>query len=141
KPEAALAGNDVLLEDLIPFTPSSLKMPQISDQGPSETVVTAAPSGASAYVLLVHTIAPRDHVIVRTQYYRELVGSLAKMRRDTSFVEVGGHQRPQEISVESFRRGTTTKLSLTWHPFPDAPAALFTEEGLTRPSGLTWPES
>jgi hypothetical protein len=140
KPEAALAGSDVLLEDLAVFTATSLKLPQISDQGPTETVVTAAPSGPSAYVLLVHTIAPHEHTITRTQYYRELVGNLLKMRRNTDFVEVAGHRRPQEIAVQSFRRGTTTRLTLAWRAFPEAPAALFTPDGLTRPSGLPWPE-
>lgn len=138
KPGTPLAG-DVLLEDLAPFSPASLKLPQISDQGPTGTVVTAAPSGPSAYVLLVHTIAPRERTIVRTQYYRELVGNLAKMRRNASFVELAGHRRPQEIAVESFRRGTTTRLTLAWREFPEAPAALFGPDGLTRPSGLTWP--
>jgi hypothetical protein len=61
------------------------------------------------------------------------------MRRNTSFVDVAGHRRSQEIAFESFRRGTTTRLTLAWHPFPDAPAALFTPDGLTQPSGLTWP--
>jgi hypothetical protein len=140
KPEAVLVGSDVLLEDLVPFSPASLKMPQISDEGPTETVVTASPSGPSAYVLLVHTIAPQAHTIVRTQYYKELVGNLAKMRRNTSFVDVAGHRRPQEIAVETFRRGTTTRLTLSWRTFPDAPEALFSADGFARPSGLTWPE-
>lgn len=141
KPGTAIGDSDVLLEDLAPFDPAALKMPQISDQGPTGTVVTAAPLGSSAYVLLVHTLAPHEPTIVRTQYYRELVGNLAKMRRNASFVDVTGHRRPQEVTVEHFRRGTTTRLRLAWRDFPDAPAALFTPDGLTKPSGLSWPGS
>jgi hypothetical protein len=139
KPGAAVADGDLLLEDLAPFDPSTLKMPQISDQGPAGTVVSAAPLGASAYVLFVHSIAPSDATIVRTQYHRDVIGNLVKMRRNASFVEVGGHRRPQEVTIEHFRRGTTTRLRLAWREFPDAPAALFTPDGLAKPSGLTWP--
>src|SRR5262249_26273916 len=47
KPGAAIGDTDVLLEDLAPFTADSLKLPQISDEGPTEVVVTAAPSHPS----------------------------------------------------------------------------------------------
>ena len=137
----AIGDTDVLLEDLAPFTAESLKLPQISDEGTTEVVVTAAPSHPSSYVLIVHTIDPAQRLIVKTQYYRDWVGNLVKMRRATDMVEVGGHRRPGTITLENFRRGTTTRLALTWRAAPDAPAALFEPGGLSRPSGLDWPDA
>src|SRR5262249_5449572 len=130
KPGAAIGDTDVLLEDLAPFTADSLKLPQISDEGPTEVVVTAAPSHPSSYVLIVHTIDPAQHLIVKTQYYRDWVGNLVKMRRATDMVDVNGHERPGTITTENFRRGTTTRLVLSWRAAPDAPAALFEPGGL-----------
>jgi len=141
KPGAAIGDTDVALEDLAPFTADSLKLPQISDEGITEVVVTAAPGHPSSYVLIVHTIDPARRVIVKTQYYRDWVGNLVKMRRATDMVEVNGHERPGTITVENFRRGTTTRLALTWRAAPDAPAALFEPGGLSQPSGLTWPDA
>jgi len=140
KPGTAIGDADVLLEDLVPFTADSLKLPQISDEGATEVVVTAAPSHPSSYVLIVHTIDPAQRLIVKTQYYRDWIGNLVKMRRATDMVEVGGHRRPGTITVENFRRGTTTRLALTWRAAPDAPAALFEPAGLSQPSGLDWPD-
>ena len=102
-------------------------------------VVTAAPSHPSSYVLIVHTIDPAQRLIVKTQYYRDWVGNLVKMRRTADVVEVGGHRRPGTITIENFRRGTTTHLSLAWREAPDAPAVLFEPSGLVHPSGLSWP--
>ena len=141
KPGAAIGDTDVLLEDLAPFTADSLKLPQISDEETTEVVVTAAPSHPSSYVLIVDTIDPARRLIVKTQYYRDWVGNLVKMRRGTDMVDVNGHERPGMITVESFRRGTTTRLALTWRAAPDAPAALFEPGGLSQPSGLTWPDT
>ena len=139
KPGMAIGDTDVLLEDLAPFVADSLKLPQISDEGATEVVVTAAPSHASSYVLIVHTIDPEQRLIVKTQYYRDWVGNLVKMRRAMGTVEVGGHRRPGTITIENFRRGTTTRLSLAWREAPDAPAGLFEPGGLSQPSGLDWP--
>jgi hypothetical protein len=139
KPGMAIGDPDVLLEDLAPFTVESLKLPQISDEGVAEVVVTAAPGHPSSYVLIVHTIDPEQRIIVKTQYYRDWVGNLVKMRRTADLVEVGGHRRPGTITIENFRRGTTTRLSLAWREAPDAPAVLFEPGGLLQPSGLGWP--
>src|SRR4029077_21062549 len=49
----AFADTDLLLEDLAVFTPASLRLPQVSDDGPAGVVVTSAPAGPSAYALLV----------------------------------------------------------------------------------------
>ena len=139
KPGMAIGDPDVLLEDLAPFTVESLKLPQISDEGVAEVVVTAAPGHPSSYVLIVHTIDPEQRIIVKTQYYRDWVGNLVKMRRTADVVEVGGHRRPGTITIENFRRGTTTHLSFAWREAPDAPAVLFEPAGLVHPSGLSWP--
>jgi len=40
-----VGGTDVLLEDLMPLTPSYFRLPQVSDEGPTGTVVTGAPAG------------------------------------------------------------------------------------------------
>ena len=138
-PDARLGDTDVLLQDLAVFAPSSLQVPQISDDSPAGVVVTGAPTGRSPYVLLVHTIDREQRVIGKTQYYRGSIGHLAAIRRDAGWVRVGGHWRPGEVAVESLDRDTTTRLTLTWRETPDAPAALFEPAGLERPSGLSWP--
>jgi hypothetical protein len=136
-----LAGSDVLLEDLLPFTADVLKVPQISDDGPLGVVVTGAPSRTpSAYALLVLTIGADPPAVVKTQYYEQSIGNLTKLRRDEAFVEVGGKRRAGEIAVEHLKKGSKTKLTLVWREMPDAPPALFEPEGLTKSSGLTWPE-
>jgi hypothetical protein len=121
------------------FTPASLTVPQISDEGPAGVVITAAPARGSAYALLVHTVDPERAVIVRTLYYRESVSNLVKTRRNSALVQLAGRWRPGEMAFESVR-GPTTKLSLTWREAGDAPAALFEERGLAQPSGLAWPQ-
>jgi len=130
---------DLLLQDLVPFTASSLKLPQISDEGPAGVVVTAAPAGPSPYALLVDTIDPERRTIVRTLYYRDFVNNLSKTRRDGGFVRIAGGLRPGTIEVESVRQATRTRLALSWQDAPDAPAELFEPGGLEKPSGLRWP--
>jgi len=137
-PGQAFAGTDILLEDLLPFTPATLKQPQISDDGPAGMVVTAAPAGRSTYALLVNTIDRERHAIVRTLYYRDLINNLSKTRRDAALVRVGASWRPGEITVESVRQATRTHLTLSWHEAPDAPQALFEPAGLEKPSELRW---
>jgi hypothetical protein len=139
-PGQALPGTDLLLEDIAVFTATALKVPQISDDSPAGVVVVGAPGVPSAYVLLAYTIErdPRA-VVVRTQYYRDSIGNLVKLRRDGPFVDLGGHSRPGEIAVEDVRQRTSTKLTLTWREVPDASAALFTPAALKQPSGLAWP--
>jgi len=141
RPGARLGDTDLLLEDLAVFTASTLKVPLVSDDTPAELVVSGAPADPSAYALLVFTIDRERRAIVRTLYYSGLVGNLTKVRRDGGFVQVGGHWRPGEITVESPRQGTTTRLTLAWREMPDAPPALFEPTGLRRPSGLSWPPS
>jgi hypothetical protein len=137
-PGRPLADTNVLLEDLAVFTPASLRVPQISDDGPAGVVVTAAPAGHSVYALLVHTVDPARAIIPRTLYYRESVSNLVKTRRDGAFQDVTQRARPGEITVETVR-GPTTKLVLAWREATDLPAALFEPGGLARPSGLAWP--
>jgi hypothetical protein len=132
------AGTELLLEDLVPFVPSALKLPFISDDGPAGVVVTSAPARPSAYVLLVLSIEPELRTVQRIQQYQESIGNLTRVRRDGAFVDVGGHRRPGEITLEALRKGTTTKLTLAWREMPDAPAALFEPAGLEKPSGLVW---
>jgi hypothetical protein len=138
-PGRALADTDVLLEDLAVFTPASLKLPQISDDGPAGVVVTAAPGGTSAYALLVHTIDRDKRSITRTHYYRDFINNLSKVGRQLAFTQVTDHWRPGEISAETIRLATQTRLTLAWRDAPDVPSALFEPAGLERPSGLSWP--
>jgi len=135
----SFAGTDILLEDLVPFTPGSLRTPQISDDGPAGVVVTAAPGAPSPYSLLVHTIDRERHAIVRTLYYRDRVNNLAKTRRDGALARVAGGWRPGEITVETVRQATRTRLTLAWREVGDAPSALFDPAGLEQPSPLSWP--
>jgi hypothetical protein len=136
---ATLADTEVLLEDLAVFTAGALKMPQVSDDGPAGVVVTAAPSGASAWVLVVHTIDRERSAIVRSLRYRDAVNNLAATQRNANLVQVGKGWRPQEIVSENLRRARTTTLRLSWREAPDAPATLHEPGGLEQPSGLGWP--
>jgi hypothetical protein len=135
----AFGDTDLLLEDLVPFASGSLRVPQISDDGPAGVVVTAAPAGPSAYSLVVLTIERPRHAIVRTLYYRDLINNLSKTRRDADLKEVAGGWRPAEIVAESVRQATRTTLTLAWHDAADAPPALFEAAGLEKPSGLSFP--
>ncbi|HYY06521.1 MAG TPA: hypothetical protein VE997_08080 [Candidatus Limnocylindria bacterium] len=138
-PGVTLADTDLLLEDLAVFTPTALRQPQISDEGPAGVVVTAAPAGRSSYALVVNTIDRERHAIIRTLYYRDLINNLSKTRHDAAFVRVGASWRPGEITVESMRQATTTHLTLSWREARDVPDTLFEPAGLERPSGLVWP--
>ncbi|HJQ83735.1 MAG TPA: hypothetical protein VKA21_06660 [Candidatus Binatia bacterium] len=135
----AFADTDLLLEDLVPFTAASLKVPQISDDGPAGVVVTSAPTGSSTYALLVHTIDRERHAIVRTLYYRDLINNLSKTRSNRELARAGGGWRPGTIVAETLRRATKTTLTLAWRDVPDAPANLFEPAGLAKPSGLVFP--
>ena len=138
-PDQALPGTDLLLEDIAVFAMTTLKVPQISDDSPAGVVVVGAPGVPSAYVLLAFTIERDTHAVLRTQYYRDSIGNLVKLRRDGAFVELGSRWRPGEIAMEDLRQRTSTKLTLTWREVPDAPAALFAPAALKQPSGLAWP--
>jgi hypothetical protein len=131
-----LGDTGLLLADLAVFDRSTLRTPQISDVQPNEVVVTAHPAGASAYVLVVHTIEPVLDRIVKTLYYQGSVNTLGKMRRDSAFTPVADVPYPGDIRVEEMRTATTTKVQLAWREAPDAPAALFEAAGLEKPSGL-----
>jgi hypothetical protein len=140
-PPATVLAGDLLLEDMTPFTTASLAYPQVSDEGgPSGTVVTSAPAGKSIYALLVLTIDPERAALVGTKYYEGSVSDLVKFRTD-ELVEVGGRPRPSAITVERVAPPRTTRLRLKWREAPDVPAALFTPEGLAKPSQLASPAS
>ncbi|HXJ36738.1 MAG TPA: hypothetical protein VMS22_22105 [Candidatus Eisenbacteria bacterium] len=137
-PGARLAGSDVLFEDLAVFTPGLLKIPQVSDEGPTGTVVTGAPGLPSAWALIVLTIDPADHTILRTKYYERSISNLAAFGRNEDFQSVDGHQRPGRTTVEGTLDRTTTRLDLTWRSDPDIPHAVFTPAGLRGASTITW---
>jgi hypothetical protein len=137
-PGARLAGSAVLLEDLVPVTPWMLKVPQVSDEGPTGTVVTGAPAFPSIRALIVLTIDADDGVVTRTKYYEKSISDLASFRRNEELVDVGGRRRPSRIVVERQREGASTKLELGWRTAPDTAHALFTPAGLRAPSPIAW---
>jgi hypothetical protein len=137
-PGKALADTSVLLEDLRAFVPSALKLPQISDEGPEGVVVTSAPARVSAYALLVLTIDREQRTIVKTQYYRDSISNLDKVRRDSAFASVGGHWRPGAVTFERMHDAGTTRLTLTWREAGEVSPTLFDPAELARPSGLDW---
>ncbi len=133
------AGN-VLLEDLAPVGSRTLEVPQVSDAGIAGVVITGAPAPPTAYALLVFTIDPERHVILKTKYYREAINNLVKMSRVDSFTEVAGRTRPTAVTVETLRpRAQTTRLALRWREAPEIAAAVFTPAGLRAPSPIAWP--
>jgi hypothetical protein len=139
-PGAALDGGDVLLEDLAPVGSRALDVPQVSDAGASGVVITGGPRPPTAYALLVYTIDPERHVVVKTKYYRDVINNLVKMSRVDAFTEIGGRWRPTAVTVETFGPAPrTTRLALRWREAPDVPTAVFTPAGLRAPSPVAWP--
>ena len=132
-PGATLPGTDLLLEELGVFSPSQLRVPQISDDGPAGVVVTSAPAPPSPWALLVHTIDPERHVVTRTQWYLGAINNMVRIRRDAEFVDVDTHWRPGEATIDDITASRTSTLRLTWQPAPGLPAALFTPAGLATP--------
>src|SRR5262249_54165816 len=125
---------------LEPFGNRAIDVPQVSDEGPTGTTITAAPRPPSAYVLLVYTADADRPVIDRTKYYRDTITNLVKMARFEDFVEVGGRWRPGTMTVETFRPAPrTTRVVFRWHEAPDTPPAVFTTAGLRAPSPIRWP--
>jgi hypothetical protein len=135
---ARLGDTDVLLEDLAVFSPGMLKVPQVSDEGPTGTVVTGAPAFPSARALLVFTIDPSTSAVVRTKYYEGSISDLAAYRREEQLATVDGHTRPTVSVVERPRDGTSTRLELTWRAAPELPRELFRLSGLRASSPLRW---
>jgi hypothetical protein len=137
-PGTPLGATDLLLEDLIPVGPGLLKVPQMSDQGPTGSVLTGAPAFPSARVLIVLTIDPDDQVLTRGKYYEKSISDLAAFRRDEEFTRIDDRARPTRIMVDRSRDGTSTKLDLTWRPAPDTPRDVFTPRGLRGASPIVW---
>jgi hypothetical protein len=132
-PGATLPGTDLLLEELGVFSPSQLRVPQISDDGPAGVVITSAPAPPSPWALLVHTIDPERHVVTRTQWYLGAINNMVRIRRDAGFVEIDAHWRPGEATIDDITADRTSTLHLAWQPAPGLQAALFTPAGLATP--------
>src|SRR5262249_29850101 len=135
---APLPGSDLLLEDLAVFSPTLLKVPQVSDEGPTGVVITGAPAGRSARALIVLTIDPATHALVRAKYYERSISDLAAYRRDETFETIDGAVRPTSIVVERPRDGTSSRLTLGWRAAPELPRALCTPAGLRAASPIRW---
>ena len=134
QPGARLGTTNILLEDLVPPGPWLLKVPQVSDEGPTGTVVTGAPAIASSRMLVVLTIDPESAAVTRIKYYEKSISDLAAFRRDENFVDIDGHARPSRITVDRTRDETSTALGLLWRSAPQTPHAVFTLAGLRGPS-------
>jgi hypothetical protein len=137
-PGARLAATGVLLEDLVPVTQWMFKVPQVSDEGPTGTVVTGAPAFPSTRALIVLTIMPDERIVTRAKLYEKSISDLASFWRNEEFADVGGRPRPVRIVVDRLKEGTTTRLALAWRLAPEAARALFTPAGLRAPSPITW---
>ena len=131
---ARLGGTDLLLEDLVPFTPGYFRLPQVSDEGPTGTVVTGAPAMPSTRALVVVTIDPDAATVTRVKCYEGSISDLATFRRDDDFVDVDGHARPTRIAVDRPRDGGTTRLAVVWRAAPDVPPTAFRLAALRGPS-------
>jgi hypothetical protein len=138
KPGTPLGATDLLLEDLLPVVPGLLKIPQMSDQGPTGTVLTGAPNFPSTRVLIVLTVDADDHVPTRAKYYEKSISDLAAFRRDEEFTRVDDRPRATRITVERSQDGTSTRLDLAWRAAPEAPREVFTPRGLRGASPIVW---
>ncbi len=137
-PGARLGASGVFLEDLVPVTPWMLKVPQVSDEGPTGTVLTGAPAFPSARVLIVLTIMPDRAIVSRAKLYEKSISDLASFVRNDDFVDVAGHARQTHVTVERSRDGLTTRLELAWRPAPETPPAVFTPAALRAKSPIAW---
>jgi hypothetical protein len=137
-PGARLGTTDVRLEDLVPLGPFTLKVPQVSDEGPTGTVVTGAPAFPSARALVVFTVDPATAVVTRAKYFEKSISDLATFRRDETFATVNGHERPTRIVVDRTRDDTSTQLDLVWRTASDTDRAMVTLGGLRGPSSIRW---
>jgi len=137
-PGTPLGATDVLLEDLIPIGPGLLKVPQMSDQGPTGSVLTGAPAFPSTRVLIVLTIDPDDNVLTRGKYYEKSISDLAAFRRDEEFTRIDDRARPTRITVDRGRDGTSTRLDLAWRAAPETSREIFTPRGLRGASPIVW---
>lgn len=133
-----VAGSDLLLEDLVPVTPDLLQVPQVSDEGPTGTVVTGAPAFPSARVLVVLTIDPETRVVTRVKYFEKSISDLAAFRKDETFADLAGHVRPTRIAIDRTRERTSTRLDLAWRAAPEVPRSVFTLRGLRAASPIAW---
>ena len=138
KPGTPLGDTDLLLEDLLPIVPGLLTVPQMSDQGPTGTVLTGAPNFPSARALIVLTVDPDDHVLTRAKYYEKSISDLAAFRRDEEFTRIDDRARPTRITVERSRDGTSTQLDLAWRAAPETAREIFTPRGLRGASPIRW---
>jgi hypothetical protein len=136
--DTPVGQSDLMLEDLVPVTLALFRVPQMSDDGPTGTVVTGAPTGRTGRALLVLTIDPVTHTVARAKIYERSVSELAAFRRDDEFVEVAGRPRPTRIVLERIRERTTTRGTLAWRPAPELPQSLWTPAGLLAPSPIRW---
>jgi hypothetical protein len=137
-PAARLGTTDVRLEDLVPLGRFTLKVPQVSDEGPTGTVVTGAPAFPSVRALIVFTVDPTTAVVTRTKYFERSISDLATFRRDETFATVNGHERPTRIVVDRSRDDTSTQLDLVWRAASDTDRAIVTLRGLRGPSPIQW---
>ena len=128
-PGTALAGSDLRLEDLAPFSRRLLALPQVSDEGPQGVVVTSAPGLPSAYSLLVVTLDPDEHRVLKTKCYEETITNLVKMLRAEDAAAMGGRWRARAVVVDGFRPSRTTRLATPWREAPDALVGLATLRG------------
>ncbi|HWP65567.1 MAG TPA: hypothetical protein VNO26_06630 [Candidatus Limnocylindria bacterium] len=132
--EQVVGSSAFLLEDLVPFTASWLRVPLISDEGPAGVVVAGEPRQPSPYVLVALTVPPDRPLVTAAKYYRWEVTNLTKMTRVTETAEVGGHWRPVVMDFQDLGPGgDTTTITFNWHEHPDLPAVAFTPSGLATP--------
>jgi hypothetical protein len=114
------------------------RVPQVSDEGPTGTVVTGAPAFPSTRALIVLTIMPDDGAVTRAKLYEKSISDLASFWRNDELADVGGRPRPVRVSVDRTREDTTTRLELAWRAAPVTPRALFTPAGLRAKSPIAW---
>ena len=131
--EATLPGSALLVADFAPFTAGMLRVPLISDEGPTGVVVNGEPRPPSPYTLLVYTIDPERFVARAAKYYRWEINNLVQMTRIREWDTVGTHPRPKVVDVQDTASGKTTTLTFAWRLRPDLAATLFLPSGLGSP--------